>query len=278
MYDKYSHLERAVAVEVGESSLVHSDSVKRVNKALALVVPSKWSLDAYIRGGLRVPGFVWPHPLDDFWFSDEEPECDLDLPEGELRILYFLRHFFHRKGGDILYKALEELERRGVKFVLIVKLDPELPDIEYKRFLKFNTAVISDFLSRECLKKLYMWADAVPVPSRGGAFERNFYEALAVGTPAFAPKIGPWTEHLHPRVYELVALEVVGFEKVYQNDPVHVGVGPVASHVDLANKLEAAKEIKSEVAKYRQWLRERLSFDAVSRAVKLTVDFLKSLI
>jgi len=263
-------LDRIVAVDVADSNALCKQCAEVVNKTVAFVVPSYWSLSAYYRSGVRAQGFVWPHPLDDFWFSDEEPECDLDLPEGELKILYFVLHSFHRKGGDILYKALKELERRGVKFVLAVRASTVNRDVSV--FKEFNAVFITSFLSRECLKKLYMWADAVPVPSRGGGFERNFYEALATGTPAFAPKFGPWIEHLHPKLYDLLTLDVVAWEPPLPGNPIHVGLGPTASHLDLADKLERAVELREEVRKYREWLRERLSFDAVGWAVRR--DFL----
>jgi len=266
-------MNRAVAVDVADSNAICRECANLVNQTLGFVVPSYWSLSIYYKSGVKVPGYVWPHPLDDFWFSDEEPECELDLPEGGVKILFFVLHSFRRKGGDILARALEELQRRGVKFSFVVRTSDEGGDNAV--FKKFGAVYVKEFLSRECLKKLYMWADAVPVPSRGGGFERNFYEALASGTPAFAPKYGPWIEHLHPVLFGMLTLEVVRWEPPLPGNYIHVGLGPVASHVDLADKLERAVELKEEVKKYRSWLKERLSFRSVEVFVRR--DFLQIL-
>jgi len=270
------HLDsgKVVAVDVADSNRVCAWCAAAVNRARALVVPSYWSLSAYHASGVDSPGLVWPHPLDDFWFSEEEPECrELpELPRGGIRILFFCLHSFWRKGGDILLRALDILSRRGVKFSLAVRTITVSGDSA--KFSKFGATFITQFLSRECLKALYMWADVVPVPSRGGGFERNAAEALACGVPALVPEVGPWMEYVHPRLRPLLGVPVEGWDVVLPKNPIHVGTGPRASAERLAEMIERAPEVRGEVERYRPWLRQILGFEAVARVVERDVRWL----
>jgi glycosyltransferase involved in cell wall biosynthesis len=220
------------------------------------------------------PGLVWPHPVDPLWLSDREPECrELpELPGSGIRVLYFCLHSFWRKGGDILARALSILSRRGVKFSLVVRSAETSGDVSV--FSRFGAVFITRFLSKECLKALYAWADVVPVPSRGGGWERNALEALACGTPALVPEVGPWMEYVHPRLRPLLAVAVEGWDVALPGNPVHVGVGPRASALDLAARIERAPEIRDEVARYRQWLGEVFGADAVAGIVERDVRWL----
>lgn len=265
---------RVVAVDVADSNRICGWCAELASAARAFVVPSYWALSAYHASGAESPGLVWPHPLDDFWFSGGEPECrELpELPRGGIRILFFCPHSFWRKGGDILARALGILSRRGVKFSLVVRSAETSGDVSV--FSRFGAVFITRFLSRECLKALYAWADVVPVPSRGGGFERNAAEALACGVPALVPEVGPWMEYVHPRLRPLLGVPAEGWDAVLPGNPVHVGTGPRASAGRLAVMIERAPEVRGEVGRYRPWLRQVLGFEAVARVVERDVRWL----
>ncbi|MGC9119348.1 MAG: glycosyltransferase [Thermoproteus sp.] len=276
LYDAGSALAKvpgAVAgFDLADSSLISKFAASLINsKAKAVAVPTEHNREVYRRSGVAVPIYVWRPYLDSVWF--ETPKCSRDFRGTGINILYFLLHSGRRKGVDIMAAALKELERRGVPYTLLLRA-PEVPP----ELSGFKVKLISEWLDVECLKTLYYMADVVALPSRGGGLELNGLEALAVGTPVLVPALGPWAEYIPPRLYPHLAVKVAGFEPVYLNNQIHVGMGVRADPKDLADKIVSSLSIASEVRRERQWLLSKYGKDAVKAEVAKTLPQILSLL
>ncbi|MGB9705603.1 MAG: hypothetical protein ACPL3C_09145, partial [Pyrobaculum sp.] len=119
-------------------------------------------------------------------------------------------------------------------------------------------------------------SDVVLVPSRGGGFERNALEALALGVPALVPAVGPWVEYIPPKLFPYLAVAVEGFDTVLPNNPIHTGRGPRADARDLAEKALNAPSIRREVERERQWVLSRFGEDAVAQVIESSLIHMAS--
>jgi len=263
--------------KAGGMDLADSDGISRMavdiinSAAIFLAVPSQNNKFVYVKSGVRIPVHVWYPYVDPSWAS-AKLNCDEEFKRGGgLHILYFLLHSGRRKGLDLLAEALKELERMGVNYTLLLR-SPSVPSELAGR----NVVHVGRWLDKECLKALYLSADVVALPSRGGGFELNAFEALALGVPVVAPRFGPWTEYIPPRLFFQLTAQVAGMERVYENNPIHVGQGPRVDPKDFAAKLAAAPQIAGEVRRERGWLLERFSKESLKRSIYQTLLLLKA--
>jgi glycosyltransferase involved in cell wall biosynthesis len=267
-----SAVGRIGGMDLADSSLISASAADIINsKALFLAVPSQHNRFVYVKSGVRVPVFVWYPYVDPSW-ATSTPNCAEEFGRGEgLRILYFLLHSGRRKGVDVLAEALKELERMGVRYTLLLR-SPSIPEELKGR----NVVLIERWLDKECLKALYLSADVVALPSRGGGFELNAFEALALGVPVVVPRFGPWTEYIPPKLFLQLTAQVASMERVYEGNPIHVGDGPRADPKDFAAKLAAAPQIAGEVKRERGWLLERFSKESLKRSIYQALPLLKT--
>lgn len=244
------------AFDVADSSAISRISIQLLNRLFDfVVVPSVFAQSVFYTSGATIPVFVVNHPYREELFN----KCEKEIPTGKgLNILFFLLHSGYRKGADILAEALKILSKEGINFTLIIKrlsmLDPFL------RLLKqFPHIEIEEFLDVPCLGELYRKVDVLALPSRGGGFERPGLEALAVGTPVVAPAYGSWTEYIP---VQLLA-RVERFEKVFKDNPVHIGLGPRADPADFAEKLIQAPTI--DISQHVARIRERFKLENIAK-------------
>lgn len=263
---------RIGGMDLADTNAISSWAVNIINStALFLAVPSMHNRFVYIRSGVTVPVHVWYPYVDPSWVTSK-PNCTEEFRRGgDLHILYFLLHSGRRKGVDVLAEALKELERMGVHYTLLLR-SPAVPEELAGR----NVVHIDKWLDRECLKALYLSADVVALPSRGGGFELNAFEALALGVPVVAPRFGPWTEYIPPKLFFQLTAQVAGMEEVYEGNPIHVGQGPRVDPKDFAVKLVAAPYIAGEVRRERGWLLSRFSKESLKRSIYQTLLLLKT--
>ena len=255
---------RLVGMDVADSTLISRQYIDFANRhTIAFVVPSSFSKFVYAKSGYTKKVFVWRHFLMDWWWFGKSNTC-VNVKESDLRVLFFHRHSFHRKGGDVLYRAIKLLKDRGYNVHLVVVGKPDMLN-------KLDPQVIEEALSIECLMGLYESVDVTALPSRGGGFERNGLESFARGTPVVAPRVGAWVEYFPPELNILLA-EVSHYEQVLPGNPIHVGFGPVADVEDFAAKLVLAKHV--DVRKFRAWWFDRFSLWSVARTIEKDLNTL----
>lgn len=252
-----------VGVDVADSDRLSNLAVSMTHYAEAVVVPSEWARDAYVRSGVRVPVHVVPHGVDDSYFT-EPPRVQsfgdlarLKRERGLVYLLHFCWHSPYRKGLDLVLKAYEAVRRERRDVVLVAKFMPG-DSLEEHVIRRLGGVVVKGWLSEEQKRELYDLCDVYLLFSRGGAFELNGLEALVRGEVVLAADGGPWTEYL-PR-FSLVRSRPCPW--VLKDNPIHVGGGV---EVDVERAVDRILEVVDDLDEYRARVREHV--DARVRGV-----------
>ena len=109
------HIERLLArvrgiigIDVADSDRISNVAVSMTHYAECMIVPSKWSKEAYVRSGVKTPVHILPHGLDQSWYTDP-PRVQFfkNLLDRKRRhklkyLLYFCWHSEYRKGLDLV--------------------------------------------------------------------------------------------------------------------------------------------------------------------------------
>ena len=250
-----------VAFDVADTDHISSAGRLIVNSIVdKLIVPSSFSREVFVRSGVSCRVYVLPHGLSDKFLSH-----DLNVRFGEFKILrdngrfkflYFAVHSAYRKGMDIVFNALSHIRdnyRDYVKDIMIVVRCNFPLEISFARSyerLGFEVKIINRFLSEDELLDLYCACDCLLLPSRGGGFELNGLEALALGKPII------YTEGISMDDYAKgygVAVKSRRTDKPLFSPHdiaylIHDGHGYECDPVDLAEKMI---EVVNDYEKYR---------------------------
>ncbi|RLE83980.1 MAG: hypothetical protein DRJ67_11285, partial [Thermoprotei archaeon] len=264
-------VETVVGIDVADSDRISEVATMLANRASALIVPSRWSRDACLRSGVRVPVYVVPHGLDREWYEGK-PEIHifrdvlrLKEREGYKYLLFFCMHSPYRKGLDLVLDVYERVRRERKDIVLIAKLHSP-NDISTQVIRALGGIMVYGWLTERQKRELYDVADIYLLFSRGGSFEMNGLEALARGLVVVAGERGPWTEYL-PHDALLPTRRV---ERVLSWSMIHVGGG---YEIDVERAVDRICEIADNLDEYKARVREhvneyvkhRFNWDAVGQ-------------
>ena len=218
---------------------------------------------------------VVPHGISSVFMEDEVFPSDPRLRRllvrktlnGYVYVLYFLWHSGFRKGADLVYKVMREIQRDYPNVVLVVKRgDIEDPYMSDLRRLKCFEVV--GWLSERELVALYDLCDVCIVPSRGGGFELNAVEALARGLPTLVPRWGCFLDY----VEYCVPVDVESYVRLFGDNPVHVGRGASVSVLDFYFKLKTViddlEEYKERFRRRSKVIREKYSWENVCKKLR----------
>ncbi|QJF12344.1 putative glycosyltransferase [Acidianus rod-shaped virus 3] len=268
-----SKVSKIIGIEVADSDKIAEKYIDIANSwADALIVNSKWSYNAYINSGLKIPIFVVPHNYDPkLEVSDDQLKVSPEIKkieeiknEKKIKIiLFFAWHSAYRKGDDLFQKIARQIQKERNDIYFIVK--SPMPRQDLNDLKLFNITGVIPF---DDIVKMYRIADVLLLPSRGGSFELNGLEALVSGTPVIAPDEGPWTEYFPPSLKYLLA-KTVNHPIVLPGNPIHIGQGVEISIDDAVEKtlkiLDNIEEEKAKVKNEIDFFHKNYSFDAVKR-------------
>lgn len=113
--------------------------------------------------------------------TEQKNELKTELGISEGKVIISIGQFIHRKGFDILLKALENVSREVG--VYIVGGQPTDEYIKLKEDLKLYNVHFVGFKSKDELKKYYKIANAFVLPTREDIWGLVINEALAFGLP-----------------------------------------------------------------------------------------------
>ena len=260
-----SHYGRLVAVDVCDSDRMSDYAVELLNRADAVIVPSRFCVEVYRASGVKVPVYRVPHGVDPEWYSapsvwETAPVKALnpvlvDLYLYKIRknkrfLLFWLWHSSIRKGWSEVKEVYSRLlkERRDV--VLVMKtVHPNMP--EFQEVIHLGAMQVYGWLSEHDKMTLYDLADITLMFSRGGAFEINCLESLARGVPCVASFWGSWRDYLPPFLGVKAGEKV----KVFEDNAIHVGYGYKVDVEDALNKvhdiLENYDDYRARVEEWR---------------------------
>lgn len=272
-------MRRVIGVEVADSNRVSMKAVTICNIADALIVPSTWAREAYIKSGVAVPVHVVPHGLsEEFYKPPMEPENDqlkfikkIKKERNYIYLLFFLWHSSWRKGADLVYKVTERICKERDNVVLILKGS----SLSINSTLAFNeqkTILVTGWLSNKDLVALYDMCDIYLLFSRGGGFELNGLEALARGLVVVAPEKGSWTDYLPKESLVPIARWV----HPLPNNEYHIGLGGEIDTEKAVDKiLSIIDDLDEWKARYREYAikaREKYSWDKVGEILLDVID------
>ncbi len=69
---RLNKIEVMIGVDVADSNHMSKWAVDMANLTTAFIVNSKWSYDAYVESGVKVPVHVVPHGLESEWFRERQ--------------------------------------------------------------------------------------------------------------------------------------------------------------------------------------------------------------
>jgi len=243
---------KVIGVEVADSDRLSDEAIGYTNLCDAIIVPSTWSRDAYVRSGCVAPVHVVPHGLKECFLRPKrdpiKPEFNflkkLKEDKGYIYALYFLWHSGRRKGAHLVYRIINEVQKARENVVLVLKASSLSVDASFA-FDKEKTVLITGWLDDEELVDLYDLCDIYLLFSLGGGFELNGLEALSRGEIVLGAEEGSWRDYLPDEFTLPVARRV----KVFENNPFHIGMGP---EIDIQKAIDKILNIVDNIDKWKE--------------------------
>jgi glycosyltransferase involved in cell wall biosynthesis len=250
-YPEFSHISAAITREA------HTLEQRAIDRASLLIFSSSWAAESARRDYHADPAKI--HILPFGANIDDAPPAAAAQgrrDSGTCRLLFVGVDWF-KKGGEIAFETLCELERLGCPAELTV-----VGCVPPKTFQHKNLKVIS-FLNknipeqRERLQRLYLDSDFFLLPTRADCSPIVLSEANAYGLPALATDVGG--------VPEIIRNGENGYVLPLQARGKEYATAIAAAFADRAKYLALRR---SSRAAYD----ERLNWDAWGRAVATLID------
>ena len=270
------NIDVLIGVDVADSNHLSKWAVDNANLATAFIVNSKWSYDAFVDSGVKVPVHIVYHGLEEEWFRErrkpQHPSIrfieEIKRKYNPFIILYFLWHSGYRKGADLASSLIQCLESNHVNYLLVIK-KMDITDPALKFFTKYKTFIVEGKLPRDWLIDLYDVADLLLLPSRGGSFELSGLEALGRGIPVLMPNVGPWTEYTPPGLDKYLWVKTARMVTVLPGNEIHDGTGAEWDVNDACEKALAIinnyQEVRAKTQEGINWIREHFSWNAIKK-------------
>jgi len=263
--------------DTADSDRISQIFVKLLNGIDLVIVPSSWAKEVYKNSGVDIAVEVLPHGLPSEIFKSKSGVYNpvvkelksLKKKNNAKLVLFFLTHSGFRKGADLVAKAMREIQSEFDNIYLVVKT-AEVKDPYLSHFMDLKWIRIKGWMDWQSLAELYRVCDVVVSPSRGGGFELNALEAVAIGKPTLATNAMCFKDYID----YVIPIKVDRTIKVLPGNPIHIGDGYEISVDNLVLKL---KEVLSNYSKYSRKfkrlssrIREEFSWDNVcSRLVQI---------
>ncbi len=260
-----------LGVEVADTDEIAREWVNMANEyADAFIVNSRWSYDAYVRSGVRIPIHVVYHAYNpaleqDVDFAEVDKEIQLikrlkDEKKFKL-IMISLWHSDYRKGADLFHEIALKLQKERNDVYFLVK--SAVPRADFRDLRMFNITGIIPF---QDVIALYKLADVYLLTSRGGSFELNCLEALVAGIPCISTEGGAWSEFYDNNTRHLL-VRLRDRPVVLPGNRIHTGRGvemdPDAGVEKVLAVLDNVNEEKAKVHASLSYLRQKFGYDAV---------------
>ena len=264
-----------IGIDVADSNRISRYAVRLTEYATAMIVPSNYSRNAYVRSGVKKPVYVIPHGVDLEYIDAPKSQPNSfkildDLKKSrKLKILVsFIVHSEYRKGLDLLYEIYNKLRRERKDVALVIK---DLHGV--KLILDSEMRIYNGWLSEQDKMELFDLSDLYLLTSRGGGFEHPALEAIARGVPAIGAEGGAWEDYMCN--WMLVPSKPSG--EVLAGNPIHMGIGvemlvdkAVDRVHDILNNLD---EYKAKTREYANTvIKEKFTWTRVGLLLKKVVE------
>jgi len=249
-----SRSEGIIGVDVADSDRLTVQAVNMTHYTEAMIVPSSFARDVYIKSGVRRPVYVVPHGLDDTYFTRKGSVSffnhvwNMKRNRKLILLLFFCWHSDYRKGLDLVLKVYRKLRKMRKDIVLIIKTMGRNTRLE-KLLKLYDGLLIWGWLTENQKIELYDICDIYLGFSRGGGFELNYLEALVRGEVVVAPNKGSWVDYLP----EFSLVECHNCPYVLKNNPIHCGKG---FEIDIDSAVKKILDIADNLSEYKSRVRE----------------------
>jgi len=272
-----------IGIDVADTDQLGRVAVQLANMATAFITHSTFAREVYVKSGVKIPVYVVPHGLDRKFFDAPKLPTDpylrklLDFKQkrNAIYVLFFLWHSGERKGADLVYKVLSEIQKTWSNVYLVCKCG-SLAGHDVRLLQSLRGFVFSRWLDDHNLVALYDMCEIYTLLSRGGGFELNGLEALARGLVVLAGSKGSWVDYL-PDFCLIKKVHRVRFWS--DTDPInsiHCGCG---YEVDINEAVDKLHDVLNNLDDYRARVREyfekvKLNFtwESVGMKLKEVVD------
>ncbi|RLJ03374.1 MAG: hypothetical protein DRP11_00885 [Candidatus Aenigmatarchaeota archaeon] len=275
--------ETKIGIDVADSDMISKRAVNLVHYLDAIIVPSNFSKEAYLRSGVKIPVYVVPHGLSEHYFKPPRPAVTpfiKELREKKKRekaiyLLFFLIHSGRRKGAHLVYQVANEIQKMYNNVYLVLKVG-FAGGGDFKLLSQLRTLWTTQWFSEQELVDLYDSCDIYLGFSTGGGFEKNFLEAISRGLPCIACNKGSWTDFLPDFLLVPYARRVKVFPEANPLLHIHCGYGyelDVEKAIDkLKDVIENLDEYKAKVKEYWNKIKSRYTWESIGKMLKQVLD------
>lgn len=165
-----------------------------IDKASLIVYSSSWAAKSALKNYHADPAKVHVVPFGANLDEPPSAECALNKKPSQLCRLLFVGVDWAKKGGDIAFETLVELERLGVPAELTVVGCRPPKQVHHRNLQVFHFLNKNDPEQRRQLEALYLDADFFLLPTRTECYGIVFCEANAFGLPAIGTDTGGVSE------------------------------------------------------------------------------------
>jgi len=258
-FSRIKRLEKLkqVSKRLGGFDTADSDRISKIfvdvlNQFDLVIVPSQWAKNCYINSGVNTNVEILSHGLNDAFLSNSkqithnaiQQLINIKRKKNAKLVLFFLMHSGFRKGADLVYRAMAEIQKEYDNVFLVVKTGEGIGS-DLSNLLKLKTIHIKGWLNDWELRQLYDACDILVCPSKGGGFELNALEAIARGLPTLVPNGMCFSDYIDYAIPVKLNNKVV----VLPNNPLHVGYGYEINLDDFVRKL---KDVIANLQKYKK--------------------------
>jgi len=278
-FNRLSKFRLIIGIDVADSNRIGKHAVELCELAHAMIVPSNFARNAYITSGVRIPVHVVPHGISQTYFRNPRiPRQSilhklykLKHDKGYIYTLFFLWHSDYRKGADLVYAVMKEIQKIHHNVILIVKSGGIHPQLS-----QLKSYFICKWLTEDELVDLYDLCDIYLLFSRGGGFELNGLEALARNEIVIATKGGAWDDYLP----DFLLIPPKRYVKVFPDanpiTSIHCGLGPELDVEKAIDKLHSIinnlDDYKAKVKEYWDKIKNDFTWEAVAKKIKHIID------
>jgi len=249
------HYEHVIACDVADSDRLSPECIDYINCCNAVITNSTWSKEAYVRSGCKVPVYIVPHGVDDVYGRPpREPQHPTIRYLMQLKhrkqlkyLLFFFWHSGYRKGADLVYRAVHQVQKLRKDVVLIIKC-ANIMDSYMGTLQSLTCFTVKGWMDQDTLVDLYDICDVVLLFSRGGSFELNGLEALARGKILLAPDKGAWLDYIPKQLRKYSLIKTHKMVEVLPGNDIHVGLG---AEIDVDAAAQRILDVCSNFEEYK---------------------------
>jgi len=265
--------DKVIGMAIFETTNPPLNWIEILNKNNAVVVPSQFVYDEFLKAGISVPLVLIPHCIDiDTYKPSVTPLCQRDK-----FTFLFVGRWHKRKGYRELLAAWVQEFHKKENIQLIIKTDRiDLAKKYVKELYQVAEEDCADIIIEEIRYKskdmphFYRSVDCVISPTRGEGFGLVPLEAMAVGVPVIVTNYSGCTEYANEDTATLLSPGSIDIEVAMDGIPqfVHKHWAKISIE-QIREKMRYAvthTDIITKKAKFaRQYIVNRFSYNVIAK-------------